>query len=395
MAHKYAAHNKSMAPMRHARRGNATMSEFVGQPQLLKAVNSSMIEQMIYERGPLSKPELARMTSLSLPTVGKLVDDLEESGCIRQVGLAGKGAGRKAMQYETNKDFGCLVALYYRWGEYVGRVTDIAGKTLREALFPLRSGGADAAMESTCAAIDALIKEAPNEVKAIGVGVPGAVRPDGRLMGIPKIPAWEGYNAAAALEARYSASICVENDVKLSAVGYYRNFFSDQYDHIVYIYAGNGMGSGVIINKRLYRGSTNFSGELGFMAPLTGQPPKRDYTGSGGYLETQLRKYVNSAQGEFWAKDAPKHRKVLANILGAAAANHVALLNPDVIVFGGEAFDAALINEIQGQMSFYAPRESMPRIVHDDNATTGIKGLILTCREFITTRMRLVQNAGV
>lgn len=335
------------------------------------------------------------MTSLSLPTVSKLVDDLEAGGCIRQVGLAGKGAGRKAMLYETNTDFGCLVALYYRWGEYVGRIADIAGKTLREVSFPLCSDNADAAMKSTYAAADALIKDAPNAVKAIGVGVPGAVLPDGRLVGIPKIPAWEGYNLAAALEARYSADICVENDVKLSAVGYYRTYLSDQYEHIVYIYAGNGLGSGIIINRRLYRGSTNFSGELGFMAPLAGQRPKRDYTGSGGYLETQLSQYVNSAQGGFWAKDVPRHRKVLANILGAAAANHVALLNPDAIVFGGEAFDAALIHEIHDQMSFYTPKESMPQILHDDSSTTGIEGLILTCRGYITTHMRLVQNAGV
>jgi len=371
------------------------MSEFVGQPQVLKAVNTSMIEQWIYERGPLTKPDLARLTRLSLPTVSKLVDDLEANGCIRQVGLAGKGAGRKAMLYETNKDSGCLLVLYYRWGEYAGRVTDIAGKTLHEASFPLDIRDSDAALDSTFAAIDALTGAAPNKVKAIGIGVPGAVLQDGRLMGIPKISAWEGLNLAAALEARYAPDICVENDVKLSAVGYYRKHLSGQYENIVYIYAGNGMGSGIIINKRLYHGSTNFSGEFGFMAPLTGKPPKRDYTGTGGYLETQLSKYVNIARGEFWAKDAPEHRKVLASILGAAAANHVALLNPNVIVFGGEAFDAALTKEIHAQMAFYTPLESMPVILHDDSETTGVEGLILTCRGYITTHMRLVQNAGV
>jgi len=371
------------------------MSRFVGQPKVLRAVNSSMVEQLIYERGPLSKPELVRLTGLSLPTVGKLVDDLESSGNLRQIGLAGKGAGRKAMLYETNTDSGCMLVLYYRWGEYIGRVTDIAGKTVHERSFPLDSADRSTALASTFAAIDALIEVAPNEVKAIGVGVPGAVLQDGRLMGIPKIPGWEGLNLASALEARYGVNVCVENDVKLSAVGFYHTRLSDQYENIVYIYAGNGMGSGIIINKRLYRGSTNFSGELGFMAPLTGDPPKRDYKGTGGYLETRLSEYVNTAQGEFWAKDVPEHRKVLANMLGAAAANHVALLNPNVIVFGGEAFDRALTHEIHAQMAYYAPQESMPLILHDDSDATGIEGLILTCRGYLTTHMRLVQNAGV
>ena len=264
------------------------MADFVGQPQILKAINSAMIQQLILEQGRLSKPELARLTGLSLPTVSKLVDDLEAGGDLRPGGLAGKGAGRKAILYEINKDSGCLVVLYYHGGEYAGRVTDITGKSLYKASFPLDSSSGDGALACTFSAIDALMERAPNPVKAVGVGVPGVVLPDGRLVGIPKVPGWNGFNLTQALAARYPAGLCIENDVKLSAVGYYLTYLSDQYENIVYIYAGNGMGSGIIINGKLYRGSSNFSGELGFMAPLTGEPPQRDYTGVGGYLESKL-----------------------------------------------------------------------------------------------------------
>ena len=371
------------------------MGEFVGQPQVLRAVNSAMIEQLIYERGPISKPELARLTSLSLPTVSKLVDGMEADGSIRMAGLAGKGAGRKAMTYETNRSAYCLLALYYHGTEYLARVTDIAGQTLYESPFPLDNATAESALESTVAAIDELLRRAPNEVKAIGVGVPGVVQPDGRLLGIPKVPGWTGFNLAGALSQRYPMDVCVENDVKLSAVGYYHTHLSSQYENIVYIYAGNGMGSGIIINRKLYRGSTNFSGELGYMAPLTGRPPEKDYTAKGGYLETQLRDFTACASHGEYKSATPEQREVLANILGAAAANHVAVLNPDAIVFGGEAFDAELIQKIYAQMAFYAPWEIIPRILHDSSETTGIEGLILTCRGYITTRMQLVQEGGV
>ena len=370
------------------------MGEFVGQPQVLKAVNSAMIEQLIYEKGPLSKPTLARMTSLSLPTVSKLVDALESAGSIRSAGLVGKGAGRKAMLYETNKDACCLLVLYYHGGEYAGRITDIAGKTLFEDSFTLDNETAETAMNSTVCAIDRLMALAPNEVKAIGIGVPGAVQPDGRLLGIPKVPGWSGFNLAGALAKRYSVDICVENDVKLSAVGYYHAHLSSEYENIVYIYAGNGMGSGIIINRKLYRGSTNFSGELGFMAPLTGKPPEQDFTSVGGYLESQLGENSCAAKGEYRGV-TPEQREVLVNILAAAAVNHVAVLNPDVIVFGGEAFDDDLIRDIHAQMVYYAPEEIMPSIRHDSSETTGIEGLIMNSRGYITTRMQLVQDSGV
>jgi hypothetical protein len=67
------------------------MQKVTGKPQILKKVNSSVIEQMIYEHGPLSKPELVKLTSLSLPTVGKLVDDLEKTS-----GFAGSAIREKA-----------------------------------------------------------------------------------------------------------------------------------------------------------------------------------------------------------------------------------------------------------------------------------------------------------
>lgn len=364
------------------------MSKFVGKPQMLREVNSSMLAHLIYEQGPLSKPELARLTSLSLPTVSKLVDDLEMDGIICPVGLAGRGAGRKAMLYETNKDSGCLMVLYYRGGQYTCRVTDIIGQTLYENAFPLDTSDADTALQATFSAIDALMKEAPHEVKSIGIGVPGVVLPDGHLLGIPKITAWEGLNLQHALADRYPADICVENDVKLTAVGYYRTRLCDRWDNIVYIYVGNGIGSGIIINRRLYRGSTNFSGEVGFMAPLRREPPKVQYTMQGGYLEAELSRLKKD-------RASPEGLEAMGILLGAAAANHVAVLNPDAIVFGGEIMSDELIQEIKKQMPYYCPSESMPEILYDGSDTTGIEGLVLTCRGTITTRMQLVQNGGV
>ena len=371
------------------------MKDLVGQPQMLKVVNSSTIEQLVYELGPITKPELARLSGLSLPTTGSIVVDLIKKGYIIQSGLISKGQGRRAAVYTINVDFGCLLVLYYKWGAFIGRVTDISGKTLYENTYALKNASLSAALNRVCAAIDDLTANAPNAVKAIGIGVPGAVLPDGRLMGIPKIAEWEGFNLREALESRYSADIVVENDVRLSAVGYYRKHLIDRFDNIIYIYAGNGMGAGIIINKLLYHGSTNFSGELGYMAPLTGSPPERDYTKTGGYLETRLSKFVNIERGEFWAKDDPEHRKVLANMLGAAAANQVVLLNPDVVVFGGEAFDAELTHEIRDQMTFYIPPETMPEIIHDGSSDTGLDGLIMVCRGSIKTRMSVVRAAGV
>ena len=101
----------------------------VGKPRVLKEINSSMIERLLYEHGPVSKPSIAKIANLSLPTVNKIIDDLENRGIVSPVGLTENGPGRKAILYQINKDFGCIVALYYFWGSYVCRLTDMAGNT--------------------------------------------------------------------------------------------------------------------------------------------------------------------------------------------------------------------------------------------------------------------------
>ena len=52
------------------------MKTLTGKPKMLKEINSSIIENLVFENGPISKPELAKRTGLSLPTINKLVDDL-------------------------------------------------------------------------------------------------------------------------------------------------------------------------------------------------------------------------------------------------------------------------------------------------------------------------------
>lgn len=354
-------------------------------PAMLKEVNLSTVERLIYENGPLSKPELAKMTKLSLPTVNKTVDELVRRQTIIPVGSTGGGAGRRAVLYQRNENFGCVIALYYAEGGYIARLADMAGNSLSQQRFELDTGDAESALASTIAAVEAMAARAPTAVKAIGVGVPGVAMADGKLFGIPKIGAWEGFNLRESLAKRFGVPIHVENDVKLSAVGYYLAKLREQFDHVVYIYAGNGMGSGIIINKKLFRGATSFSGELGFMAPLSGEEPQRDYTPGGGYLEQLLDSVLRGAG----------NREALTNFFASIAANYTAIINPDAIVFGGEAFDASSIEGIRQRLLCYAPAGSIPQVIYDAEDRVGIHGLVLACIGDISTEVQFVQSVGV
>ena len=370
------------------------MKTFSGKPQMLKEVNSSMIEQLVFEKGPISKPELAKRTGLSLPTVSKLVDSLEKNARLSPTGRSGKGAGRKAMLYETNRNSGCILACYYIEGSLLCRLVDMLNNTIHEKSFPLDSKSCKRALNSAFHAIDAMMEQAQAAVKIIGVGLPGVIQPGGRLLAIPQIAVWEGFNLGKALAARYKAEIYVENGVKLSAMGYFCTHLREKQDSLVYLYVGNGIGSGIILNRQLYSGSFNFAGEIAFMAE-PGNLAERNYASGGGYMESLMSHLVDYSTRELRHKNNPKGRKELIAIISTIAINHVVLVNPGVIVLAGKIFDKNIIEAICRRMEHYLPAQAMPRFYQDQSVTTALEGLIQSCRGYITTGMHLVQSAGL
>jgi predicted NBD/HSP70 family sugar kinase len=188
--------------------------------------------------------------------------------------------------------------------------------------------------------------------------------------------------------------VYVENGVKLSAMGYFSTHLDEKQDNLVYLYVGNGIGSGIILNRQLYRGSGNFSGEIGFMAEPSIMKDQ-NYAVNGGYMESLMGPLVDYGTGELKQKGNPGRRKKLAAILGAIAVNHAALVNPDVIVLAGKIFDKTIIDEINRYMAHYLPAQAIPRITLDENGATGLEGLINSCRGFITTGIHLVERTGL
>jgi len=365
-----------------------------GKPQILKEVNTSIIERLVFDSGPLSRPELAKRTGLSLPTINKLVDDLEKNDRLCSVGKSGKGAGRKAMLYETNRNLGCILSCFYQDGYFKCRLVDMLNKTLHEKSFPLHCSTFQRALESTTHMIDSLMELAPATVKIIGLGLPGVVRPDGRIVEIPQISVWERFNLKQALVSRYGVAVYIENNVNLSAMGFYFNRLRDKQENIVYLYVGNGIGSGIIINRQLYQGSGNYAGEIAFMAD-GGKAAEQNYVAAGGCLESHMAHLVDFSSGELREKDNPVRRRELIATVSAIAVNYIAILNPGMIVLGGKIFDKSLVEDIKLYMRNYLHTCIRPRIIRDLNSNTGLEGLTKSCREFITTEIHLVHSAGL
>ena len=147
-----------------------------GQPKLLKEVNRNIVKKMIFEYGPITKPELSKRSNLSLPTINKIVDGLEQDGIVRQDGTAGSGSGKKAKLYTANENAGNIIILYYLEEKFKASLVNAIGTKIYEELAEIRNESRNSALESVYEIIDRLTELSEAEIKAIGLGVPG-VRP--------------------------------------------------------------------------------------------------------------------------------------------------------------------------------------------------------------------------
>jgi glucokinase len=205
-----------------------------------------------------------------------------------------------------------------------------------------------------------------DEVAAIGVDVPGPVDFDaGILLEAPNLHDWTNVALGPILSERLGPPTFVENDANAAAYGEFRFGAGRGLRHMLYITVSTGIGGGIIIDGKLYRGADGTAGEMGH---ITVEPSaERHSCGMHGCLEmlasgTAIGNAARAAaqegrspmltralaDGMLTAKECYDAAKagdpVAAEILATAArylgiglANYINIFNPEMIVIGGGA----------------------------------------------------------
>ena len=111
------------------------------------------------------------------------------------------------------------------------------------------------------------------EVTAVGVGAPGLVDRDGVLRAAPNLPGVDQLPLRAGLTARLGLPVRADNDATCAAWGEHQLGAARGRKHVVVATLGTGIGGGIIIGGRLYRGTNGFAGEIGHMVVEPHGPP--------------------------------------------------------------------------------------------------------------------------
>ena len=233
----------------------------------------------------------------------------------------------------------------------------------------ITQGSAAEGMRAVFQAIDSLLNSREGKAaSAIGVSVPGWVDSRrGVLLGATNIPCWKDFPLAREIERRYRLPVRIANDANVASLAEARWGAGAPYRNIFYASLGTGIGTGMVLDGKLYEGRTGAAGEGGhntidIHGPLCGCGKRgciEAYASGTGIARearermekdrTSASRLLKSAAGDIAgitsekvAEAALKGDKLAREILESAA-NHLAiwignmidLLDPDVVIIGG------------------------------------------------------------
>jgi glucokinase len=177
-------------------------------------------------------------------------------------------------------------------------------------------------------------------VTAIGIGVPGLVNiADGIVFDVVNIPSWTEIPLRKRMEDRYHVPVLINNDANCFALGEYYFGQGKGSVSMVGLTIGTGLGSGLILNKKLYSGRNCGAGEFGMIDYLD---QCVEYYASGSFF-----KNVYDADGEAVFKQAQageKHALKMYAELGMHLGNAIKMilyaLDIELIILGGSVSQA-------------------------------------------------------
>jgi predicted NBD/HSP70 family sugar kinase len=352
-----------------------------GSLQALRRGNSDRLIQLLRENGPLHRAELARRAGLSRASVTNLVADLMRRGLVVDVAAALGGGerrprGRAGELVSLNAAAGAALGIDYSKGEVRVVVANLAhelsGATVERldpaAAWPQR-------LKAGLVAVRRALDQAGVSAGAFlgaGLGIPDPIDLLTGTVGRSTAgPSWTGVRAADEFARRLGMPVALDNTARLAALAELMWGAGAGARNAVYVKMSHGVGAGLLFDYRILRGAIGAAGELGHVSVDYEGPVCA--CGNRGCLELYAAapailaalQPVRGPGVTLPAAIAAARRgdRACARVIGDAGrltgqalANVCNLLNPELIIVGGELADAGdiLLDPIREAVSAHA-----------------------------------------
>ncbi|MEA4813097.1 MAG: ROK family transcriptional regulator [Anaerolineaceae bacterium] len=341
--------------------------------QLLKALNRSLVLNAIKRFNPISRADVARMLGLSPATITSLTAEMIGEGLIFEKAAGNSSGGRPPVLLAINPHGGFAVGLKLTESEVIAALTDLEATLIAKARLPWGGQSVRQASEVINNAIEQLIEQAKinrKQILGVGIGLAGVVNVEaGKLLNSPYLP-WKNLDLTAELQKRLRIPVYIDNDVNTLTLAEKWFGAGQGYKDFIVVTLGRGVGMGIVVNNQLQHGKHGGAGELGHIVVQENGAlcscGKRGcleaYIGDSGLVKMAQSKYAEAGkpkpdlsidaltqlafEGDSIALEVMKTE---ASYLGQTLANLLNILDPALIVLGGEGLRAGelLLREVK------------------------------------------------
>lgn len=348
----------------------------------------SRLLALLRDEGPMARVELGERLELPRARLASEIARLVEWGLVQSGGPAASRGGRRSTLVKLCEDLR-FVAADVGASSIGVAVTDPLCEVLAHIVedCDVRTGP-NAVLDRVRQLSAKVLHEVSGRLIGAGVGLPGPVSfRDGMPVAPPIMRGWDRFPVRDRLASQWGCPVTVDNDVNAMALGERHAGVARSLDDLIFVKVGTGIGCGIVVGGRVYRGVAGSAGDIGHIklddygpacacgevgcleAYFGGAALARDAvtlarSGRSGYLAGVL-----DERGELSARDvaaaAAAGDFAAANLvreggrrLGQVVASLVSFLNPGMVVIGGGV--SLLGHQLLAEVRSAVYRRSLP-----------------------------------
>ncbi len=327
-----------------------------GTKRMIREINEAIVLGAIRAHGQRSRAEIAADTGLSAPTVTGITSELIDRNIVYEHSTGESAGGRRPVMLALNSTAGYVIGAKVTETHVTAVLTDLEATVVHRRTRKLAGTSVDQVVRLIGAIVDDLRSKVDNRpIYGLGIGTAGVIDSVNGVVKHGTYAHWRDVPLGDRLQQRTGLPVVIDNDVNALVVCEHWFGVGREVSDLLVISLGRGIGLGMVLDGRLYRGAQGGAGEFGHVKVINDTTPCA--CGGEGCLEAiaadpalvrsaarVLGRDVDSHGAAAAARAGNDRVRTLyvdaATLLGHAVANVVNVLNPSLIVLSGEGTHA-------------------------------------------------------
>ena len=395
----------SFSTARYSEEGDFNVVEQKNNSQKRKII------KQLFLYGAMTNTDLGQYVKLSTPKIISLLNELKIEGLIEELGQGSSSGGRRPNLYGNREDAFYIIGISINIYKTSVSIFNAKNQKITDnQILPLTISHGISIIDPIVDFTESIIleKQIPREkILGIGIEMPGMVD---SVTGINKTYMVSELPLAEVFQNKFGLEVLIENDAKTRAFAELRFGLARSKRNVLAIHLDWGIGLGIVVNGKLYKGRDGFAGEFGHLPMVEngilckcGKQGCLETIASGTAIARMAKEGMKAGRSSFLGElidgdlENLEIRKVvqaaimgdqysisiLANVghwLGKGFAYLIQIFNPDLIILGGRMSEANqfILPPIQQSIQIFCNPELSNEIeikVSELGSQAGIQGV--------------------